>query len=279
VAGRDSVSNADDVVELHVISDATGETATRVVEATEAQFPDQPFVTVRHPRVEAVADLQLALARIEGRRAVVIFTIVEPTLRLVMRELCEEAQVDYCDLLAEPLAAVAKISGRKAELKPGARPPLDEGYFKRIAAIEYAVANDDGLGRSLAEADVVLVGVSRTSKTPLSIYLGYLGWKATNVPLVKGIEPPEQLFEIDPARIVGLTIEARRLSEIRSQRLVLMGGHRRYADLNEVYEDLEHAAEIHRRLGCPIIDVSELSIEEIALRIIRVVERRLADGA
>jgi [pyruvate, water dikinase]-phosphate phosphotransferase / [pyruvate, water dikinase] kinase len=279
VAGRDSVSTADDVVELHVISDATGETATRVVEATEAQFPDQPFVTVRHPRVEAVADLQLALARIEGRRAVVIFTIVEPTLRLVMRELCEEAQVDYCDLLAEPLAAVAKISGRKAELKPGARPPLDEGYFKRIAAIEYAVANDDGLGRSLAEADVVLVGVSRTSKTPLSIYLGYLGWKATNVPLVKGIEPPEQLFEIDPARIVGLTIEARRLSEIRSQRLVLMGGHRRYADLNEVYEDLEHAAEIHRRLGCPIIDVSELSIEEIALRIIRVVERRLADGA
>ncbi len=279
MAGKDTLNTADEVVELHVVSDATGETATRVVEATEAQFPDQPFVTVRHPRVEAVADLQLALARIEGRRAVVIFTIVEPTLRLVMRELCEEAQVDYCDLLADPLAAVAKISGRKAELRPGARPPLDESYFKRIAAIEYAVANDDGLGRSLAEADVVLIGVSRTSKTPLSIYLGYLGWKATNVPLVKGIEPPAQLFEIDPARIVGLTIEARRLSEIRSQRLVLMGGDRSYADLNEVYEDLEHAAAIHKRLGCPVIDVSELSIEEIALRIIREVERRLADGA
>ena len=272
------MSTADDVVELHVVSDATGETATRVVEATEAQFPDQPFVTVRHPRVEAVADLQLALARIEGRRAVVIFTIVEPTLRLVMRELCEEAGVDYCDLLSEPLAAVAKLSGRKAELRPGARPPLDEGYFKRIAAIEFAVANDDGQGRSLGEADVVLVGVSRTSKTPLSIYLGYLGWKATNVPIVKGIEPPEKLFEVDPARIVGLTIEGRRLSEIRSQRLVLMGGDRRYADLNEVYEDLEHAAAIQRRLGCPVIDVSELSIEEIALRIIRVVERSLGDG-
>jgi [pyruvate, water dikinase]-phosphate phosphotransferase / [pyruvate, water dikinase] kinase len=273
------VSAADDVVELHVVSDATGETATRVVEATEAQFPDQPFVTVRHPRVEAVADLQLALARMEGRRAVVIFTIVEPTLRLVMRELCEEAEVDYCDLLSEPLAAVAKISGRKAELRPGARPPLDESYFKRIAAIEFAVANDDGVGRSLDEADVVLVGVSRTSKTPLSIYLGYLGWKATNVPLVKGIEPPAKLFDVDPARIVGLTIEGRRLSEIRSQRLVLMGGDRRYADLNEVYEDLEHAAAIQRRLGCPVIDVSELSIEEIALRIVRVVERRLGDGA
>ena len=122
----------------------------------------------------------------------------------------------------------------------------------------------------------MLVGVSRTSKTPLSIYLGYLGWKATNVPLVKGIEPPPELFEIDPARIVGLTIDARRLAEIRSERIVLMGGDRRYADLNEVYEDLEHAAAIHKRLGCPVIDVSELSIEEIALRIVRAVEVRRA---
>jgi regulator of PEP synthase PpsR (kinase-PPPase family) len=266
--------SANGVVELHVVSDATGETATRVVEATEAQFPDQPFVTVRHPRVETVADLQLVLARVEHRRAVVIFTIVEATLRAAMRGLCEDAGVDYCDLLADPLAAVAKVSGRKAELRPGARPALDEAYFRRIAAIEFAVSNDDGLGRSLTAADVVLVGVSRTSKTPLSIDQGYLGWKATNLPLVKGIEPPEQLFEVDPARIVGLTIEARRLAEIRSQRLVLMGGHRRYADLNEVYEDLEYAAAIHRRLGCPVIDVSELSIEEIALRIVREVERR-----
>jgi regulator of PEP synthase PpsR (kinase-PPPase family) len=269
-------TDANDVVELHVVSDATGETATRVVAATEAQFPDQPFITVRHPRVETIADLQLVLARMEDRRAVVIFTLVEPTLRLVMRELCEDAGVDFCDLLAEPLAAVAKLSGRRAEMRPRARPALDEGYFKRIAAIEFAVKTDDGVGRSLSQADVVLIGVSRTSKTPLSIYLGYLGWKATNVPLVKGIEPPKELFEIDSARIVGLTIDANRLAEIRSERLVLMGGDRRYADLNEVYEDLEHAAAIHKRLGCPVIDVSELSIEEIALRIVQTVEGRLA---
>ena len=270
------MSGEEEVVEVHVVSDATGETATRVVAATEAQFPTQPFVTVRHPRVETIADLQLAVARISGRRAVVIFTIVEPTLRSVMRGLCEEAGVDYCDLLAEPLAAVAKVSGRTAELRPGARPPLDEGYFRRIAAIEFAVTNDDGVGRALEEAEVVLVGVSRTSKTPLSIYLGYLGWKATNVPLIKGIEPPSALFQVDPARVVGLTIDAHRLAEIRSQRLSLMGGDLRYADLNEVYEDLEHATAIHRRLGCPVIDVSELSIEEIALRVIRAVERATA---
>ena len=267
-------TNGHDLVELHVVSDSTGETATRVVAATEAQFPDQEFVTVRHPRVETVADLQLALGRMEDRRAVVIFTLVEPTLRSTMRELCEEAAVDYCDLLSQPLEAVARVSGRPAEMRPGARPPLDEAYFRRIAAIEFAVKNDDGLGRTLVDADVVLCGVSRTSKTPLSIYLGYLGWKATNVALVKGIEPPPELFEVDPARVVGLTIDARRLAEIRSERIVLMGGDRSYADLNEVYEDLEHAAAVHRRIGCPVIDVSELSIEEIALRIVHTVEGR-----
>jgi regulator of PEP synthase PpsR (kinase-PPPase family) len=261
-------------VELHVVSDSTGETATRVVAAVEAQFPEQEFVEVRHPRVETVGDLQLALARMEGGHAVLIFTLVEPTLRASMRELCEDRGIEYCDLLAQPLELVAKVSGAQAEMRPRARPPLDDGYFKRIAAIEYAVKNDDGLALSLEGADVVLVGVSRTSKTPLSIYLGYLGWKATNVPLVKGIDPPAELFTIDPARIVGLTIEARRLHEIRSQRLVLMGGDRSYADLNEIYEDLEHASAIHRRIGCPVIDVSELSIEEIALRIVRSVERR-----
>ncbi len=266
--------NGQDVVELHVVSDSTGETATRVVAATEAQFPDQKFVTVRHPRIETVADLQLALGRMEDRRAVVIFTLVEPTLRSTMRELCEEAAVDYCDLLAQPLEAVAKVSGRPATMRPGARPALDDAYFRRIAAIEFAVKNDDGLGRRLDDADVVLCGVSRTSKTPLSIYLGYLGWKVTNVPLVKGIDPPPELFEVDPSHVVGLTIDARRLAEIRSERIVRMGGDRSYADLNEVYEDLEQAAAVHKRIGCPVIDVSELSIEEIALRIIHTVEQR-----
>jgi [pyruvate, water dikinase]-phosphate phosphotransferase / [pyruvate, water dikinase] kinase len=262
------------VVEIHVVSDATGETATRVVTAVEAQFPDQPFVTVRHPRVETVADLQLALARAQGRPAVVIFTVVEPTLREAMRELCREADLVYCDLLEEPLAAVARVSGQAATMKPGLQPPLDAQYFQRIAAIEYAVKADDGLGHVLPKADIVLVGVSRTSKTPLSMYLGYLGWKVANVPIVKGIDPPAALFALDAAKVVGLTIDAHRLAEIRAERIQLMGGDRRYASLPEIYDELEYAAGIHRRLGCPVIDVSELSIEEIAQRILRAVERR-----
>jgi [pyruvate, water dikinase]-phosphate phosphotransferase / [pyruvate, water dikinase] kinase len=262
------------VVELHVVSDSTGETATRVVAAVEAQFPGQAFATVRHPRVETVADLQLALARMAGKPAVVIFTVVEPTLRVAMQQLCREAKVDYCDLLAQPLEAVAKVTGTAARMEPRAQPPLDEQYFRRIAAIEYAVKSDDGLGRALPNAEIVLVGVSRTSKTPLSMYLGYLGWKVANVPIVRGIEPPPELFEVDPARVVGLTIEALRLSEIRAERIQLMGGDRRYASLTEIYEELDYAAGIHRRLGCPVIDVSELSIEEIAQRILRAVARR-----
>jgi [pyruvate, water dikinase]-phosphate phosphotransferase / [pyruvate, water dikinase] kinase len=261
-------------VEIHIVSDATGETATRVVAAVEAQFPDQPFVTVRHPRVETIADLHLALARMQGRRAVLIFTVVEPTLREAMRELCREADLVYCDLLEEPLGAVARVSGREATMKPGLHPPLDEHYFHRIAAIEYAVKADDGLGRALPDADIVLVGVSRTSKTPLSMYLGYLGWKVANVPIVDGIEPPAELFEIDGRKIVGLTIDAVRLGEIRSERLQLMGGDPQYANLAAIYDELEYAADIHRRLGCPVIDVSELSIEEIAQRILRAVQRR-----
>jgi regulator of PEP synthase PpsR (kinase-PPPase family) len=262
------------VVELHVVSDSTGETAARLALALEAQFPEQGFVIVRHPRAESGVDLLLAVERMKGRSAVAIYTLVEPTLRALMRTLCRRARLHYCDVLSQPLAAIAKVSGRSAKMMPQARPPLDENYFRRVAAIEFAVKNDDGLGRGLGAAEVVLVGVSRTSKTPLSIYLGYLGWRATNLPLVKGIEPPKQLFEIDAARIVGLTIDAGRLAEIRSERLQLMGGDRSYANLNAIYEDLEHAAAIHRRLGCPVFDVSEHSIEEVALRIVRAVERR-----
>jgi [pyruvate, water dikinase]-phosphate phosphotransferase / [pyruvate, water dikinase] kinase len=125
----------------------------------------------------------------------------------------------------------------------------------------------------------VLVGVSRTSKTPLSIYLGYLGYKTANVPIVQGIEPPADLFQVDPAKIVGLTIEPTRLAEIRSERVKIMRGSRRYAELNAVYEELDYAASIHRRLGCPVLEVTEASIEETAHRIILHVQQRTAEQA
>ena len=171
-----------------------------------------------------------------------VYTLVEPGLRDAMRQLCRRARVHYCDLLGHPIDSISRVAGVAAQMQPGARAPLDAQYFKRIEAIEFAVKYDDGVGRGLDEADIVLVGVSRTSKTPLSIYLGYLGQKAANVPVVGGIEPPGELFEIDPAKIVGLTIAAERLADIRTARVRTMGGPRRKsAALEQIYSELEEA--------------------------------------
>jgi [pyruvate, water dikinase]-phosphate phosphotransferase / [pyruvate, water dikinase] kinase len=268
-----------DLVELHVVSDSTGDTAARVAKAVEDQFPDLDFDVVRHPRITSVDDVQLAAARGRGRRAVFIYTLVDRKYREVMRALCKRYKLHYCDLLGHPIDAVARVSGLAARMEPGPRPVLDSAYFKRIAAIEFAVRFDDGMApHGLQEADIVLVGVSRSSKTPLSIYLGYLGYKTANVPIVRGIEPPEELWQIEPAKIVGLTIDAEALHGIRRERVRQMRASKRaYAELVEIYEELEHAEAIHRRLGCPVLEVSNAAIEETAHRIIRLVEQRRLD--
>jgi [pyruvate, water dikinase]-phosphate phosphotransferase / [pyruvate, water dikinase] kinase len=266
-------------VELHVVSDSTGATAARLMLALEAQFPEQEFEEIRHPRVESVDDLRLAVSRAKGRPAVILYTLVTQELRDAMRALCRSAKLHYCDILGQPMEAVARVSGVAAKMTPGARHPLDSAYFKRMGAIEFAVKYDDGIGSGLEEADIVLVGVSRTSKTPLSMYLGYLGYKTANVPLVRGIEPPAELFRVDPTKVIGLTLDAQRLAEIRQERVRWMRGSRRaYAELLDVYEELEHAEAVHRRLGCPVLEVSEASIEETAHRIIRLVEQRRAEA-
>ena len=213
-------------VELHVISDSTGETAARLVTALEAQFPDLDFEEIRHPRVETVDDLRLAVNRMRGRPAVAVYTLVQEELRQTMRALCRRSRVHYCDLLGHPIDAVRRVSGQAAAMAPGSRPRLNSAYFKRIEAIEFAVKFDDGLGTGLNDADIVLVGVSRTSKTPLSMYLGYLGYKVANVPIVRGIEPPPELFEIDRELQVGRVLNARmadlekvEVGELRLERL------------------------------------------------------------
>ena len=272
-------TNRGEVVELHVVSDSTGETAAKLAQAVEGQFPDLSFDVIRHPRVTSVDDIQLAAVRARGRRAVVLYTLVDKTYRETMRSLCKRYRLHYCDLLGHPIDAVARVSGLPARMEPGAWPVLDSAYFKRMRAIEFAVRYDDGVAaHGLHDADIVLVGVSRSSKTPLSIYLGYLGYRAANVPVVRGIEPPRELFEVDPAKIVGLTIDAEMLHQIRTERARQMRGPKRYAELLEIYEELEQAEALHRRLGCPVIEVSKTAIEETAHRIIRLVEQRNAEA-
>ena len=200
------------------------------------------------------------------------FTLIDSALRQRATELCERHGLPACDLLGAPLEALQQASGAEAEMVPGRPVALETDYFQRVAAMEFAVKHDDGLsGEGLSEADIVIIGVSRTGKTPLSMYLGYLGYKTANTPLVPGVEPPQQLFRVDRAKIVGLTIDPERLQRIRGRRLRAMGGRARdnYADLAKILEELDDCTAVFRRLGCPVIDVSELSIEEIALRIVR----------
>ena len=136
-----------ETVELHILSDSTGETAARLVAALEAQFPEQPFEEVRHPQIQTIDDLQLAVSRAKGRPAVMVYTLVDRELRESMRALCHSARLHYSDLLGHPIESIAKVSGMAAKMTPGARPPLNSAYFKRMEAIEFAVKFDDGAER------------------------------------------------------------------------------------------------------------------------------------
>ncbi|MSO47055.1 MAG: kinase/pyrophosphorylase [Thermoleophilia bacterium] len=268
-------------VEIHIISDSTGDTASRVARAVQAQFSASPVKIVRHPRVTTLEGLQAAFTKLRGQsNTAVFFTLIDRDLRERASELCERHGLPSCDLLGAPLEALQQVSGSQAELVPGRPVGLEIDYFKRVAAMEFAVKHDDGLsGEGLDEADIVIVGVSRTGKTPLSMYLGYLGYKTANIPLVPAVEPPQQLFRIDRAKIVGLTIDPERLQRIRGRRLRAMGGRARnnYADLAKILEELDDCTGVFRKLGCPVIDVSNLAVEESALRVINLVEERSHD--
>ena len=178
-----------------------GDTAARVARAAQTQFSGHRTTVVRHPRVTTVDDLASHYGRVASRSGVVIFyTLVDRTLRRALEELCQRDGMPCCDLLGPPLEALAAAAGHEADLAPGRPIGLDADYFQRIAAMEFVVKHDDGLnGEGLEDADIVLIGVSRTGKTPLSMYLGFQGYKTANVPLVRGIEPPGKLFQIDRA--------------------------------------------------------------------------------
>ena len=199
-------------LEIHIVSDSTGDTGARVARAAQSQFEDTEIEMVRHARVHTREQLARALESAAGRRAAVFYTLVDAGLREAVVELAREHRLVVQDVLGPALNAVATASGREATMVPGRTAPLDAQYFRRIAAIEFAVKHDDGRGADdLSQADVVLIGVSRTSKTPTSMHLGYMGYMAANIPIVRGVDPPPSLFQIDHWKLVGLTIDAERL--------------------------------------------------------------------
>jgi [pyruvate, water dikinase]-phosphate phosphotransferase / [pyruvate, water dikinase] kinase len=268
-------------IEIHVIADSTGDTAARVARAAQAQFVSHPTRIIRHPRITTADGLRTVFDRLEGdgTTSVAVFsTLVDDGLRALVTELCEELQVAHCDLLGPALVALEQASGDVAERVPARPVGTDQDYFKRIAAMEFAVKNDDGqLARDLPKSDIVLVGVSRSGKTPLSMYLGYLGYRTANVPLVRGIAPPPELFDVDRWKIVALTIDPERLAAIRMRRVKALGtrrGRDGYSELTRIYDELDEAAALIRRLGCPVIDTTSLALEEAAGRVIELVDAR-----
>jgi putative phosphotransferase PPA2049 len=269
------------VLEIHVLADSTGETAVRLARAARAQFPDAHFEIIRHPRlgkVEAMLKALNTLKERSDRPIAVFFTLVNAELRSLVINACEDLSIPYTDLMGDALKALEVISGHTADEVPMRPVGVEADYFVRISAMEFAIRNDDGaMPAALRECDICLVGASRSGKTPLSIYLGYLGYKTVNVPLVPGIQPPQELFGIERWRIVGLTIDAERLLQIRSRRIQGLGGFGTrdgYADLTQIFEELDEVGAIQRRLGAPVVDTTGLALEEAAARIIDIVDER-----
>ena len=287
VAGNElALTRPKSSVTVHVIADSTGDTGARVARAVDAQFRNLDVFVRRHPRIQNLNDVEAAMAEVakDPKNAVVFLSVVGLGLHDRLVAECERIGVPSADLMGPALAAVIAATGQQPTRK--VQPVgLAADYFERIHAMEFAVANDDGnLTDSLSEAQVILVGASRTGKTPLSMYLGYIGYRTANVPLVTGVDPPKELFEADPLKIVGLTIDPERLLAIRRRRVTTMGaggarGSRLggYADLGKIFDELEWVSKIQRRLGCPVIDTTQLALEEAAGRVVELVAaRRLA---
>jgi regulator of PEP synthase PpsR (kinase-PPPase family) len=273
-------------IEIHVIADSTGDTAARVARAAAAQFAHHPSRIVKHPRVTTADGLTAVFEAIAAgipSRMTVFSTLVDDGLRELVERRCTEIGVPHCDLLAPALRAMEQAVGQPAE-RAIARPVgIDSDYFQRIAAMEFAVKHDDGQHVSgLRHADIVLIGVSRTGKTPLSMYLGYLGYRTANVPLVRGIEPPAALLEVDRYKIVALTIDPKRLAQIRSKRVTSIApadGAGDYADFRAIFDEIDQALSVQRMLGCPVVDTTTLALEEAARRVIDLVDSRRPAGS
>lgn len=267
-------------LEIHIIADSTGETAARIARAAIAQFPTREFDIVRHRKMNSTKALILALEEVRdaGRQVAVFFTLVNEELADLVRNFCRDEGIPHTDLMTDAMHALEQITGIEADQVAMRAPGVEAEYFVRMAAIDFAVRNDDGaMPGALHEADICLVGPSRSGKTPLSIYLAYLGYKAVNVPLVPGIAPPPELFTVDRWRIVGLTMDPERLLRIRGERVKGLGGFGTkdgYADLAMIYDELDEIARTHRRLGAPVIDTTGVALEEAASRIIDLVDDR-----
>jgi len=257
---------------IFVLSDGTGQTGKRVLEAALAQF-DLPVMIIRIPDVRTVEQVNEVVAAAAHDQGMVVYTLVSVELRQAVHIAAMERGVIAVDLLGGLLSKLQDFLHRTPWGRPGLLQQTDAGYYQRVDAMEFTVQHDDGQKLDdLDEADLVIVGPSRTSKTPVSFYLAYRGWKVANVPIILGLEPPDQLRALDPRKVVGLTTDPERLALIRRERLKNMGAEESsYADLEHIRQELRYSLRLCKSQRWPVINVTGKAVEETANEIINLV--------
>jgi len=265
---------------IYIVSDGTGETAAIMTRAAVVHYSKFDFHILRNKNVRSESQVDNMINEAFKRGAMIVHTVVTPTLRGYLEEKAAEKNLLTVDLLGPLLRNLdALLDVDNKDKEAGKLRTVGDNYFRRVEAIEFSVRHDDGkVTGDIDKADIVLVGISRTSKTPLSLFLGYKGWRVANIPLVKGTPLPDQLFEIDQRKIVGLTIDPSSLQKIRKNRLEKFGQDPggSYARLDNIYDEIEYAKQIFKKYKrWPVLDVTDRALEEKASEITRIVCQRM----
>lgn len=254
---------------MFIVSDSVGETGELVAKAAVSQYlnSEQNAVLKRFPYIDSIGHLQEIIRMAAEQKAFIVYTLVSRDLRDYIVSETEKLKVSAVDLMGPLMDALEKELKASPLEEAGLVRKLDDDYFKKVEAIEFAVKYDDGRDpRGILMADIVLVGISRTSKTPLSQYLAHKRLKVANVPLVPEVDPPEELFKVDPAKCFGLVISPEKLNFIRKERLIALGlnDDANYAQINRIHEEIVHFHKVVDRIGCEVIDVTNRAVEETA---------------
>jgi regulator of PEP synthase PpsR (kinase-PPPase family) len=265
---------------IYIMSDGTGETAATMIRAALIQYADREVQLVRCKNIRSEAQATPLIEECFERKGMIVYTVVSAQLRSKIREIASGKGILCIDLLGPVLQTLDNYFGVATNApQAGILRAVDENYYKRIEAIEYTVKHDDGKTFSeLDKADIILVGISRTSKTPLSIFLSHKGWKVANIPLVLGAPLPKQLFDVDQRKIVGLIIDIDSLQRIRKNRLEKFGQDPggEYASLSHIVKEIEYAHDLFKQnKKWPVFNVTERALEETATEITRIVAARM----
>ncbi|MFN2340735.1 MAG: pyruvate, water dikinase regulatory protein [Halanaerobium sp.] len=255
----------------YAVSDSTGKTAKYLMESAVGQFPDYEIKIQTFSFVRSLNRIDEIIEKAKSENAIIAYTFVKNEMRKYLNKMAEENNLEYIDMMEKPLNMVADRLNVEPKEEFALKYKLDEEYFKRIKAMEFTLKFDDlNESKGIAQADIVLVGVSRTSKTPLSVHLSYLGYKTANVPLVPEVDVHPSVLEDNAEKVVGLTIDPEKLNDIRIERLKKMGlgDDATYAAKERITEEFEYADSIMAEIGCPIIDVTDKTIEETAVEVL-----------